>query len=161
MIPTDTFRFCVPNSFSHSFLALKYLFPICELYLPYPLDSGRFLIKWSSSTKRRRQQKMRWLDAITDSMDMNLSKLQEIVKGREAWSAAIHAFAKSWTRLSHQTTISTRVSIFTRLKSSLHLWSQWLFQEKAWGLWTGGQNSLWYTDKMIREIFSKGANNRR
>ena len=45
MIPTDTFRFCVPNSFYRSFLVLKYMFPICELYLPYPLDLGRFFNK--------------------------------------------------------------------------------------------------------------------
>ena len=44
--------------------------------------------------KRRRQQRMRWLDDITDSMDMSLSKLQEIVKHREAWCAAIHGFSK-------------------------------------------------------------------
>ena len=43
---------------------------------------------------------MRWLDSITDSMDMNLGKLQEIVRGREAWSATIPGVPKSWTQLS-------------------------------------------------------------
>ena len=50
--------------------------------------------------RRRGQQRMRWLDSVTDSMDMNLSKLQGIVKGGEAWRAAIHGVAKSWTQLS-------------------------------------------------------------
>ena len=66
---------------------------------------GKTLMLGKIGGKRRReQQRMWWLDGITDSVDMNLSKLQEIVKDRVAWQAAVHGVTKSWKQLSDWTT---------------------------------------------------------
>ena len=65
--------------------------------------------------RRRGRQKMRWLDCITDLMDMNLSEVRKLVMDREAWHAAIHGIAKSRTRLSDCTELTNEVKLFKQI----------------------------------------------
>ena len=83
--------------------------------------------------KRRGRQRMRWLDGIIDSMDMSLSKLWELVMDREAWHAAVHGVAKSWTWLSNWTELKTEVMLnYPSIIFNCGCWVQWLVLLPDW-----------------------------
>ena len=109
--------------------------------------------------RRRGRQRVRWLASVTTSMDMNLSKLREIVKDREAWRAAVHGVPKSWTRLSDgTTTVSQALSCSVTLNFQNSRFPCEVFSLYLWGSWDSERFSYFSRVTQLSKWHRQGLN---